>query len=181
MAAERQGERHSLTANQARVQTARLAHRIESLAEHRVGLDQAVAAISGRYLDPEIWRHVFDSHDPLDIVARNGLTGCYSTFVNNYIELLKTGVYLTGMASRKRSRAKETIDAVHQDGGITSEQAAHLHELFSFEGRVQHASPDIDADEVRKAVELLRAEVPNLIRSAVRWLESSGAYPRDPK
>lgn len=178
MAAKRNGKQRSLTANQARVQTARLAHRIESLAEHRIGLDQAVESISGKRLDPDAWRHVFDSHDSLDIVARNGLTGCYSTFVNNYIELLKTGAYLTGMASRKRSRAKETIDAVHQDGGLTSEQAAHLHELFSFEGRVQHASPDIDADEVREAVELLRAEAPGLIRSAVKWLKSSGAYPQ---
>ncbi len=179
MAAERKREQRSLTANQARVQTARLAQRIESLAEHRIGLDQAVAAISGKHLDPETWRHVFDSHDPLDIVARNGLTGCYSTFVNNYIELLKTGAYLIGIASRKRSRTKETIDAVRQDGGITVEQASHLHELFSFEGRVQHASPDIDADEVREAVELLRAAAPDLIRSALTWLESSGAYPQN--
>lgn len=167
-----------LSANQVRVQAARLAHRIESLAEHRVGLDQAVAAISGDELDPQIWQEVFESNDPLDIVARNGLTGCYSTFVNNYIELLKAGTYQTGLTSQRRPRAKETIDAVHSHGAISSAQAEHLHELFTFEGRVQHASPDIDADEVRKAVELLRAEAPELVRSATGWLERSGVYSR---
>jgi len=50
----------SLTANQTRVQTSRLAHRIESLAEHRAGLDQAATLFGDGEIDPEAWRHTFE-------------------------------------------------------------------------------------------------------------------------
>lgn len=173
------GKRPELTAKQARVQTVRLARRIESLDEHRIGLDQAVAGFGGTELDPEAWRKAFDSHDALDIVARNGLTGCYSTFVNNYAELLKTGAYLAGLTPHRKPHTQDAIDAVRNDGGLTAEQAEVLHDLFTFEGRVQHASPDIDADDVRKFVELLRAGAPDLIRAVVNWLKRSGVYLSD--
>lgn len=164
----------ALTASQLRVQTARLARRIESLEVHRSGLEQAVESFGGGELDLETWQHVFDSHDPLDVVARNGLTGCYSAVVNNYIELLKTGAYLAGLTPHRRDHAKDAIDAVHEDGGITENQAKRLHELFVFEGRLQHASPDVDADEILKAIELLRAEAASLINAAIRWLDRRG-------
>lgn len=173
------GKRPDLTAKQSRVHTMRFAHRIESLNEHRIGLDQAVAGFGGAELDPDAWRLVFDSHDALDIVARNGLTGCYSTFVNNYAELLKTGAYLAGLTPHRKPHTEDAIDAVRDDGGLTSEQAETLHDLFTFEGRVQHASPDIDADDVRKFVELLRADAPGLIRAVVDWLKRSGVYAPD--
>lgn len=60
---------------------------------------------------------------------------------------------------------------MYEDGGITKQQSEALHDLFVFEGRVQHASPDVDADQIREAVELLRAEAPGLIKNAVRWLD----------
>jgi predicted nucleotidyltransferase len=164
----------ALTSSQLRVQTARLAHRVESLWEHRIGLEQAAMAFGGAQMDPQAWQCVFDSHKPLDIVARNGLTGCYSTFVNNYVELLKTGAYLAGLTSHRRDHAKDIIELVRGDGGITKQQAVHLHELFVFEGRVQHASPDIDADEVREAVELLRTQAPALVATAIEWLKRRG-------
>jgi hypothetical protein len=179
MAIGRQGERPKLTAKQSRVQMARLAHRVESLVDHLTGVDQAVVMFGSEELEAEAWRTVFDSHDPLDIVARNGLTGCYSTFVNNYIELLKTGAYLAGLTPHKRGNAKDTIELALQDGVITQEQAEHLHELFVFEGRLQHASPDIDADEVRDTVEMLRAVAGGLIKSAAQWLERSGVGPQN--
>jgi polyhydroxyalkanoate synthesis regulator phasin len=172
--ARRPDGRPVLTASQLRVQTARLARRIESLEVHRSGLEQAAESFGGKELSLERWQHVFDSHDPLDVVARNGLTGCYSAVLNNYIELLKTGAYLAGLTPHRRDHAKDAIDAVRKDGGITENQAKRLHELFLFEGRLQHASPDVDADEVLAAVELLRAEVTSLITAAIQWLERRG-------
>lgn len=166
--------RVALTPSQLRVQTARLARRIESLEVHRGGLERAVESFGGRELDLETWQRVFDSHDPLDVVARNGLTGCYSAVINNYIELLKAGAYLAGLTPHRRDHAKDAIDAVRNDGGITESQAKHLHELFVFEGRLQHASPDVDADEILKAVELLRGEAASLISAAIRWLDRRG-------
>lgn len=173
-ATNRPDDRPALTANQLRVQTARLVRRIESLELHRTGLEQVVESLGGRELDHEAWQRVFDSHDPPDVVARNGLTGCYSAVVNNYIELLKTGAYLTGLTPHRRDHAKDAIDAVCEDGGITENQAKRLHELFVFEGRLQHASPDVDADEILEAVGLLRAEATSLINAATQWLGRRG-------
>lgn len=166
--------RPPLTSRQLQVATARLARRVESLGLHHAGLEQAVKGLGGAKLDSQVWRNVFDSHDPLDIVARNGLTGCYSTIVNNYIELLKTSAYMAGLTPHKRDHAKDVIDAVYADGGISKNQADSLHDLFVFEGRLQHASPDVDADEVRNAVELLRVVAPELLKALIAWLTRHG-------
>lgn len=157
-----------------RAEKARLIHRVESLEIHRVGLDRAIEPFGGKALDPEMWRRAFASSDPEDVVARNGLTGCYSAVINGYAELLKTGTYLAGLAPHKKSRTRDAIDRMREDGGITKGQAESLHDLFVFEGRVQHASPDVDADQIREAVELLRAEAPGLIRNAVLWFDRHG-------
>lgn len=166
--------RGSLTPRQSRVATARLGRRIESLEVHHAGLEQAVVGLGGKRLDPQGWRDIFDSHDPRDVVARNGLTGCYSTLVNNYVELLKTSAYMAGLTTHRRDHAKDVIELVRGDGGLTRDQADSLHQLFVLEGRVQHASPDVDADEVREAVELLRRVAPRLMRSVIEWLSQCG-------
>lgn len=145
--------------------------RLESLEVHRAGLERAVEPFGGTKLKPDQWRRAFSSNDPDVVVARNGLTGCYSAIVNGYVELLKTGAHLAGLTPHKRDHTRNAIDLASEDGAITKEQAAHLHDLFKLEGRVEHASPDIRADEVREAIELLRADVADLIRSAVAWLE----------
>jgi hypothetical protein len=157
-----------------RAEEARLIRRVESLEVHRAGLDHAIEPFGEKALDPERWRNAFNSNDPADVVARNGVTGCYSAVINGYVELLKSGAHLVGLTPHKKDRAKNAIDHVRDAGGITEKQAQQIHELYVFEGRVQHASPDVNADEVREAVELLRGEGPGLIRSAIRWLESNG-------
>lgn len=162
----------SLPLGRLRAEEVRLTHRIESVEKHRVALEEAVKPFGGENLDSAAWHRAFHSSDPRDVVARNGLTGCYSAIVNNYVELLKTGSYLAGLTPHKRDHTGKTIDAVRDDGGITKGQAECLHQLFVFEGRIQHASPDIGADEVREAMELLRAEAPGLITAAVSWLAS---------
>jgi hypothetical protein len=157
-----------------RAEQARLMHRIESLEAHRLGLERAVEPFGGDCLDAVKWRRAFDSTEPDDVVARNGLTGCYSALVNGYVELLKSGAYLGGLTPRKKERAKDAIDLTHEDGGISEAQAELLHTLYVLEGRVEHASPDITAEEIREAVEALRAECPALIANAVRWLGEDG-------
>jgi hypothetical protein len=166
--------RPAIPPRQLQVARARLARRVESLGDHHAGLEQAVSGLGGATLDPRTWKDVFDSHDPLDIVARNGLTGCYSTIVNNYVELLKTSAYMAGLTPHRRDHAKDVIEAAYADGGISKDQAGGLHDLVVFEGRLQHASPDVDADEVRKAVELLRALAPELLKALVAWLTRHG-------
>ena len=49
-----------------------------------------------------------------------------------------------------------------------------MSEIYVLEGRLEHASPDVDADEVRDAVERLRSALPALIESVVAWLGGHG-------
>jgi hypothetical protein len=49
-----------------------------------------------------------------------------------------------------------------------------LNESYVLEGRLEHASPDVDAEEVREHVERLREELPDLIESIHTWLKSYG-------
>jgi hypothetical protein len=52
--------------------------------------------------------------------------------------------------------------------------AALLNEIYVLEGRLEHASPDVDAEEVRAAVERLRQALPGLIDSTHTWLRRHG-------
>ena len=61
-----------------------------------------------------------------------------------------------------------------EDGGLADLQVALLNDLYVLEGRLEHASPDVDAEEVRKAVERLRESLPGLIESARDWLAGHG-------
>ena len=45
---------------------------------------------------------------------------------------------------------------------------------YLLEGRLEHASPDVDANEVREAVERFRQALPGLIESARIWLDRHG-------
>jgi len=45
-----------------------------------------------------------------------------------------------------------------------------LNEVYVLEGRLEHASPDVDAEEVHDAVERLRSALPSLIESTCAWL-----------
>lgn len=49
-----------------------------------------------------------------------------------------------------------------------------MNELYVLEGRLEHASPDVDADEVRDAVQRLREALPGLIESTRSWLQRHG-------
>ncbi len=164
----------ALVPSHRRAEEARLIRRIESLEVHRRGLDRAVESFGESDLNPQRWRDAFESAQPADVVARNGVTGCYSAVINGYVELLRTGAYLSGLTPHKKDHTRNVIEQVLDDGGLDKRQANCLHELFVFEGRVEHASPDIRADEVREAVELLREHAPALIENAVRWLERHG-------
>lgn len=60
------------------------------------------------------------------------------------------------------------------DRGLSKDQAALLNEIYVLEGRLEHASPDVDAEEVRVAVERLRQALPRLVDSTHAWLRRHG-------
>jgi len=104
------------------------------------------------------------------------VTGDHSAILNAYVELLKAsaGARLVGLLPYRRPHAEQVFAALLDDAGLTRDQAALLNELYLVEGRLEHASPDVDAEEARSAVERLRKALPGLIESTRAWLDRRG-------
>lgn len=155
---------------------ARVGRFCQTINKHRKALDLAIEQdFSGR-LDAGEWRRAFESTEPQDANRTMVVTGDYSAVLNSYVELLKTGAgsRLIGLLAHRRPHADQVFKAIVADGGLTADQAALLSELYMLEGRLEHASPDVDAEEVRAAVERLRDALPALIDSTRIWLRRHG-------
>jgi hypothetical protein len=123
-------------------------------------------------LDPAEWRSAFESIEPRDANRTMVVTGDHSAMLNAYIEILRAsaGSRLIGLLPHRRPHAEQVFKALAADKGLTAAQATLLNELYVLEGRLEHASPDVDAAEVLKAVERLREALPGLIESTHTWL-----------
>jgi hypothetical protein len=151
---------------------ARLARFFQTINKHRKALDLAIEEDFGGRLDPAEWRSAFESAEPHDANRTMVVTGDHSAVLNAYVEILKAsaGSRLIGLLPHRRPHAEQAFQALVADGGLSEDQAALLNEFYVLEGRLEHASPDVDAEEVRDAVERLREALPGLIESAHTWL-----------
>jgi len=158
------------------VEQARLARFFQSINKHRKALDLAIADDFGGTLDPVEWRSAFESIEPRDANRTMVVTGDHSAMLNAYVEILRAsaGSRLIGLLPHRRPHAEQVFKAVAADEGLTVLQATLLHELYILEGRLEHASPDVDAEEVRDGIERLRQALPGLIESAHTWLRRHG-------
>ncbi|HYM44664.1 MAG TPA: hypothetical protein VES65_00685 [Solirubrobacteraceae bacterium] len=164
-------DRHALEAEQAR-----LGRFFETINKHCKALDLAIEEGFGGELDPAEWRAAFDSIEPRDANRTMVVTGDHSAVLNAYVEILKAGAgaRLIGLLPHRRPHASQVFEAVVADDGLTNAQASLLNELYVLEGRLEHASPDVDAEKVRAAVEHLRQALPGLIESTHTWLRRHG-------
>jgi hypothetical protein len=155
---------------------ARLGRFCQTIHKHRGALDLAIELDFEGALDPVQWRRAFESIEPRDANRTMVVTGDYSAILNAYVEILKAsaGSRLLGLLPHRRPHAEQVFAAVAADGGLTAGQAGLLSELYVLEGRLEHASPDVDAEEVRAAVQRLRDALPGLIESVRTWLERHG-------
>jgi hypothetical protein len=152
----------------------RLSVKLERLAAQRVALRRAMSQF-GPAFDAEAWKHSFDSPDPDDINRVFMVTGGYLALVNNTAEAIKAGATLTGVrASPQTPGVAGMIDAIRLDGGFTRGQAETFTELYRTRNRLQHSSPDIQADEVHRQVRRLLRHLPRLVESYLAWLEKHG-------
>ncbi|MGH2854837.1 MAG: hypothetical protein ACRDLF_11685 [Solirubrobacteraceae bacterium] len=163
--------RNALAAEQAR-----LARFFQTINKHHKALDLAIEESFGGRIDAAEWRSAFESAEPHDANRTMVVTGDHSAVLNAYVEVLKAsaGSRLVGLLPHRRPHAEQVFEALVADGGLTEDQAALLNELYVLEGRLEHASPDVDAEEVRAAVERLRQALPELIESAHIWLRRHG-------
>jgi hypothetical protein len=159
-----------------KAELARLARFFETIDKHRKALDLAVEQNFGGELDAAEWRRAFESAEPQDANRTMVVTGDHSAILNAYVEILKAsaGSRLLALLPHRRPHAAQAIEAVRADGGLTKEQAGLLNELYALEGRLEHASPDVAAEEVQVAVERLREALPALVGNTQAWLASRG-------
>jgi uncharacterized protein YutE (UPF0331/DUF86 family) len=155
---------------------ARLARFFQTVSKHHKALELAIEENFGGRLDPAEWRSAFQSVAPHDANRTMVVTGDHSAVLNAYVEILKAsaGSRLIGLLPHRRPHAEQAFEALVADGGLTKDQAALLNEVYLLEGRLEHASPDVDAEEVRNAIERLRKALPGLIESTHIWLRRHG-------
>lgn len=145
--------------------------KLERLAGQRKALRRAVEQF-GDGFDANVWTEAFNSPDPDDINRVFTVTGGHLALVNNTAEAITAGAKLTGMKSTPgMPGVSGIIDAIRADGGFTSRQAETFTELYRTRNRLQHSSPDIEADEVHRQVRLLLRHLPRLVESCLAWLE----------
>ena len=168
--------RHSLSPGALKAEQMRIARFLESIAKHRRALDLAIEESFGGQLDPAEWRRAFESSEPQDANRTMVVTGDHSAILNAYVEIVRTsvGTRLLGLLPHRRPRAGQAFEAVLTDGGLAKAQVVLLNEIYVLEGRLEHASPDVDAEEVRHAVDRFRRALPSLVRDTVDWLSSRG-------
>jgi uncharacterized protein YutE (UPF0331/DUF86 family) len=152
----------------------RMAARLARLPAQRRALHVAMSQF-GDDFDLDAWEQAFTSADEEAINAVYTVTGGYQALINNTIELVKTGTKLVGVEPVSgMPGASGLIEAVQRDGGISRQQATTFIELYRTRNRLQHASLNIDADEVHRQVRLLRKHLPKFIKSFTDWLASRG-------
>ena len=164
-----------------RAEQARLGRFFESINKHRKALDLAIEEGFSGTLDPAEWRAAFESSEPHDANRTMVVTGDHSAMLNAYVEILKAsaGSRLIGLLPYRRPHAEQVFEALVSDGGLSNDQAALLNELYVLEGRLENASPDVDAEEVRDSIERLRQALPGLVSSTRAWLIRYGVEIRD--
>lgn len=165
-----------LTPKALQAEQARLARFFATINKHCKALDLAISDNFGGELDSAEWSRAFESSEPDDANRTMVVTGDHSAVLNAYVEILRTsaGSRLIGLLPHRHPHADQVFEAVLGDGGITKGQATLLNRLYVLEGRLEHASPDVDAEEVRDAVEQLRKVLPSLIKSTLNWLSGHG-------
>ncbi|HWX87948.1 MAG TPA: hypothetical protein VNX67_07230, partial [Solirubrobacteraceae bacterium] len=126
----------------------------------------------GERFDAKVWTDAFNSPDPDDINRVYMVTGGYLALVNNTAEAIKAGAKLTSTKPAAGIHGLPGIvEAIRADGGFTRRQAETFTALYRTRNHLQHASPDIQADEVHRQVCLLLGHLPRLVKSFVAWLE----------
>ncbi|HEV3035115.1 MAG TPA: hypothetical protein VGX72_10025 [Solirubrobacteraceae bacterium] len=155
----------------------RIDAKLERLSAQRKALRRAMGQFDDDF-DPKAWKKAFDSPEPDDINRVFTVTGGYLALVNNTAEAIRAGVKLTGLKPAPgMSGVPAIIEAVRADGGFTRRQAETFTELYRTRNRLQHSSPDIQADEVHRQVRRLLQHLPRLVESYLEWLRKYDVEP----
>jgi hypothetical protein len=152
----------------------RVSSKLERLSAQRNALRQATRQF-GHDFEVKIWSDAFASPESEDINRVFAVTGGYLALVNNTAEAVKIGSRLAGIKPTEGMLGiAGSIDAIRLDDGFSEQQAETFIELYRTRNRLQHSSPDIEADEIHRQVLLLLRHLPRFVKSYVAWLQKRG-------
>jgi hypothetical protein len=100
-------------------------------------------------------------------------SGTFERLVNHLNGMLLVGARLAQLPLTRRQDAPNTptvIKAIRDDDGLSANQAKVLTRLNRTRDDLQHASFDVQADELHADIELLLKTLKRLVRSYVEWL-----------
>jgi hypothetical protein len=158
---------------------ARIRQRFMRLGPQQRALVLAIRPFSdeqGRF-DRRQWADAFVSAEPRTIHEVIGATGTFERLVNHLNGMLAAGARLAQLLVADEHGAPTTpaiVKAVRDDGGLTPRQAEVLIRLNRTRNRLQHASLDVEGDEIHADIELLRKTLKRLVASYVEWLGRHG-------
>jgi hypothetical protein len=144
--------------------------------ERMIAQEKALRRALEAFTDLPEWETAFDSTDP-DVINLRVLPvkGNFEALVNHMCEIVKRSHRLAGLEPITRNRAVERyVRAVGDAGGLTERQVDRLVELNVMRNRLQHASPDVAADEVWELARALPRSLAGMRRKLLRWLAASG-------
>jgi len=101
--------------------------------------------------------------------------GNFESVVNHLGEIVKRSHRLAGLEPIAKDRTvARYAQAVRRAGGLTGTQAELLGELSKLRNRLQHSSPDVQADEVWARAHELLDVLPRMSRHLTSWLAERG-------
>jgi uncharacterized protein YutE (UPF0331/DUF86 family) len=140
--------------------------------DHRA-LKVAIDQHFGPDLEPTAWSAAIDSDDPADVNLVAPVVGGFERIVNGLVEAARSGLAASGI--RRPGRTPETVrsdlEAVRDDGGLTSALCDLLVGLSRTRNQLQHAYIDVRADDARSAVRGLIRNLPALTRALNDWFK----------
>lgn len=147
---------------------------IETSLERLPPQTEALKRARAAFADAADWEQAFTSSDPDEVNRVVQVKGNYENIVNHLMKIIKSSHALVGLGEPKERSARSYIRSVRDAGGLTDGQADAVIRLQSLRSRLQHASPDVEPDEVWEEVEALQRLLPRARRKLLVWLESNG-------
>jgi hypothetical protein len=127
--------------------------------------------------DRQLWSEAFVSSDPETIHRVVGVTGTFERLVNHINGMLVAGArlaQLTVVGEQSLPSTPAVINAIREDGGLTTNQAEVLIRLNNTRNHLQHSSFDVQSDEMHADIELLLKTLKRAVTSYVEWLNRHG-------
>lgn len=151
--------------------------RIKRVVVDLKALREAIAGPFGTDFDQGRWSAAFDSTDPASVNQVSAVVGAFERIVNGLAETARSGLLASGIETPGKSRDSTVPDDLRQvrdAGGLTDGQCSLLIALTTTRNLLQHDYIEVEADDVRDAVQRLQNNASLIVPHLNVWLTKHG-------